>query len=200
MINEILCRDDATLKDVDIKQRIVTVLAVPWEQEGEIVWRGDKWNEVFSRGAFNGLEDHAGRVLANRQHTKGLTVGKAVQFDTQDPIGLLARVRIAKTELGDETLALAEEDMIGVSIGYQVKKPSDVVINRQRMLRRVVRGFLDHLSFVESPTWESARVLAVREASSVLPIAEPPLPLTPTLDEFMNDDVLRWARGRKSSA
>ena len=199
MTNEILCRDDASLKDVDVKQRLITVLAVPWEQEAEIIWRGEPWKEVFTRGAFNGLEDHAGRVRVNRQHTRGMTVGKAVQFDTQDPQGLVARIRIAKTDLGDETLALAEEDMIGPSVGFVVKNHADVVLRRQSMLRRVNRAFLDHISLVESPAYEGAKVLSVREAPNGLTVVETPLPETPNLDEFLGDDVLEWARIRISS-
>ena len=199
MTEEIHCRDDASLKDVDFKQRMITVIAVPWEQEAEIFWRGESWREVFTRGAFDGLEDSAGRIRVNREHTKGDTVGKVVKVDTQDKDGLLAFVRIAKTPRGDETLALADEDMVGSSIGYRVKKPSDVVLHRQRMLRRVNRAFLDHLSFVESPAYEGARVLAVREGSSGLTVVEGPLPETPILDEFIHDDVLEWARSRISS-
>lgn len=199
MNDEILQRADVTLRDVDFKQRLITVLAVPWEQEAEVFWRGEWWNEVFSRGAFDGLEDHAGRIPVNRQHTKGDTVGKVVQADTKDPQGLVLLTRIAKTPRGDETLNLAAEDMIGGSIGYRVKQPRDVEVQRQRMLRRVNRGFLDHFSFVESPTWESARVLAVRAEPSGLTVAETPLPPTPNLDEFLNDDVLVWARSRISS-
>jgi hypothetical protein len=40
----------------------------------------------------------------------------------------------------------------------------------------------------------------VREAPNGLTVAEIPLPETPILDEFMSDDVLKWALGRKSSA
>jgi hypothetical protein len=89
--------------------------------------------------------------------------------------------------------------MIGPSIGYKIKKPSDVLIHRQRMLRRVNRAFLDHLSLVESPTWNEAQVLAVREGPSEPAVADTPLPETPNLDEFIHDDVFEWARRRTSS-
>jgi HK97 family phage prohead protease len=199
MNTEILCRDDATLRDVDFKQRLITVLAVPWEQEAKILWRGEQWNEVFLRSAFDGLEDHAGRVPVNRNHNKEDTVGKVVQIDTKDPQGMVAVFKIAKIPRGDEALALAEEDMIGPSIGYFVKEPSDAEVIRKRMLRRVKRAFLDHISLVETPAFEGAKVLAVREGSSWPEPVETPLPETPTLDEFMNDDVLEWARRRASS-
>ena len=41
-------------------------------------WRGEMWRESFERGAFDGIEDHAGRVRVNREHVKGDTVGKVV--------------------------------------------------------------------------------------------------------------------------
>lgn len=199
MNNEILCRDDATVRDVDTKQRIVTVIAVPWEQETQVFWRGETWREVFTRGAFDGLENSAGRIRVNREHTKGDTVGRVVRADPADPQGLVMDVRVARTPRGDETLALAEEQMISASVGYFVKRPADVSVSKNTMLRRVNRAFLDHLSFVESPAYEGAKVLAVREAPHGLTVAETPLPATPTLDEFLNDDVLKWALGRKSS-
>jgi len=198
--DEILCRNDATVQDVDNKQRIVTVLAVPWEQEAEILWRGETWREVFTRGAFNGLESSAGRIRVNREHTRGDTVGRVVRADPADQQGLIMDVRVARTPRGDETLALAEEQMISASVGYLVKRPSDVALSKSQMLRRVNRAFLDHLSFVESPAYEGAKVLSVREAPNGLTVAEIPLPETPILDEFMSDDVLKWALRRKSSA
>ena len=200
MTDEILCRNDATVQDVDNKQRIVTVLAVPWEQEAEILWRGETWREVFTRGAFNGLESSAGRIRVNREHTRGDTVGRVVRADPADQQGLIMDVRVARTPRGDETLALAEEQMISASVGYLVKRPSDVALSKSQMLRRVNRAFLDHLSFVESPAYEGAKVLSVREAPNGLTVAEIPLPETPILDEFMSDDVLKWALRRKSSA
>jgi HK97 family phage prohead protease len=197
--NEILCRNDATVQDVDKKQRIVTVLAVPWEQEAEIIWRGETWREVFTRGAFNGLENSAGRIRVNREHTKGDTIGRVVRADPADPQGLIMDVKVARTTRGDDTLALAEEEMISASVGYWVKQPSDVAVSKNKMLRRVNRAFLDHLSFVESPAYEGAKVLGVRVAPDGLTVVETPLPETPTLDEFLNDDLLKWARNRKSS-
>jgi hypothetical protein len=88
--------------------------------------------------------------------------------------------------------------VIGASVGYFIKKPSDVVINRQRMSRRVNRAFLDHLSFVESPAYEGAKVLSVREGSAGLAVVELPPLKTPILDEFVNDPLLEWARGQAS--
>jgi hypothetical protein len=86
--------------------------------------------------------------------------------------------------------------MLSPSVGYFIKRASDVILNKQAKLRRVKRAFLDHLSFVESPAFkQGAEVLAVRE--ELRPPAElEPLPSTPILDELFEDEVLAWARTR----
>lgn len=196
-MTEIHLRNDSTLTDVDTRQRLIDLIAVPYEQETEVPWRGEIWREVFSRGAFDGLEDHAGRIRVNREHRRGDTVGKVVSFDTQHEPGLLARIKIAETPRGDETLALAAEDMISASIGFRIKQPSDVRMDKRTKVRRILRAFMDHLGMVESPAYAGAQVLAVREDPSGLAVAETvPLPDTPALDEAMSDDVLAWAASR----
>lgn len=193
---EILVRNDSAIADVNQRQRLIDLIAVPWEQEAEVAWHGEIWQETFQRGAFDGIQEHAGRIRVNREHTKGDTVGRAVSFDPAHPDGLLARLKIANTPRGDDTLELAADDMISASVGYRVKAPSDVTVNRRAMTRRVLRAFLDHLGMVESPTWVGAHVLAVRADQSELTVVETPLYAAPALDDAMNDDVLQWAASR----
>lgn len=195
---EILERRDSTvLEDVDFKQRIIDVIAVPYEQEAEVAWRGEMWREVFSRAAFNGLENHAGRIPVNREHVLGDTVGKVVRADPYDKRGLLASVKIARTVRGDDTLQLAAEGMLGASVGYFVKLGSDVETNRRAMLRRVKRAFLDHLAMTGSPAYVGAETVAVREELLAQQAAGTPL-VTPSLDEFMADEVFAWAKTRSN--
>lgn len=182
----------STITSVNARQRLIDVVAVPWDQEADVFWRGEMWREVFVRGAFDGIESHAGRVRVNRQHVVGDTIGKVVQFENAAD-GLRAQVKIAETSRGDDTLALAEEDMLSPSVGYRVKNPSDVQMNNRTKMRRVFRAFIDHLAMVEDPAFVGAHVLAVRAEPSGLQVAEP-LPPTPALDEAMNDEVLAWAR------
>jgi HK97 family phage prohead protease len=193
---EILVRNDAVIADVNPRQRLVDLIAVPWDQEGEVFWRDEVWRESFQRGSFDGIEPHAGRIRVNREHMKGDTVGRAVSLDPSNDVGLLARLKIAATPRGDDTLALAAEDMLSASIGFYVKTPADVVLNRRMMTRRVLRAFLDHLAMVETPTYAGARVLAVREDQSGLTVAETPLPPAPALDDAMNDPIFQWASER----
>lgn len=196
---EVLTRSDAVLADVDIKHRIIDLIAVPWEQEARVFWRGDFWTEVFERGAFDGVETRAGKVRVNREHQKGDTVGKIIEFEPDDERGLFTRTKIADTPRGWETLKLAEEDMISASIGYRASKPSDVVLDKQARTRRVRYAILDHLSMVEDPAFESAKVLAVRGDGEQGTEAAGPLPETPVLDEMMQDPIISWVMRRKES-
>lgn len=197
-MSEIIVRS-AEMTDVDPKLRLIDLIAVPWDEEAEVVWRGEVWREVFRRGAFNGIENHAGRVPVNREHVKGDTVGKVVHLDPASDIGLLARVKIVRTARGDDTLALAEEQMLAASVGYYTKEPRDVLPNKRTMFREVLRAFLDHLGLVETPAYAGAQVLAVREASPGLTVTGNPPPETPALDDAMNSPVLSWARDRISA-
>jgi HK97 family phage prohead protease len=186
----------STITDVDARQRLIDLIAVPWNEEGEVMWRGEPYREVFVRGAFDGIEDHAGRVPVNHEHVRGKTIGKVVNFTNGDP-GLLSRVKVARTPLGEEMLNLAEDDMVSASVGFRLGKPSDAQVNPRTRLRRIVRAFIDHLALTESPVYAGARVLAVRaEPSGLEVVQQEPLPPTPALDEFRDDDVFAWARRR----
>jgi HK97 family phage prohead protease len=190
--SEILNRT-AVVSDVDKRQYLIDVLAVPWNEPAQVFWRGDFWTEVFHRGAFDGVQERVKKIRVNREHTKGATVGKVVDLDPHDEDGLKAQVEIVRTPAGDEIMALAEKDMTSVSIGYRASKPSDVQLDKVNRTRHVHSAFLDHLSFVEDPTWDRAQVLSVRDGPNGLAVADGPLPLTPALDAFLSDDVIGWA-------
>lgn len=199
-MSEILLRNDGALTDVDRRQRIIDLIAVPWDQPAQIVWRGDIWDETFKRGAFDGIQTRSDSIRVNREHVKGNTIGKIVESDPSHDAGLFLRVKVVKGPKGDEVLDLAEDDMISPSIGYRAQKPSDVRLDRSAHTRTVLNAFLDHLGMVEDPAFKGAQVLAVRGESSGLNAADmSPLAPTPLLDQFLNDPVLTWARGRLSS-
>jgi HK97 family phage prohead protease len=196
---EILTRSgSAVLEDVDFKQRIIDVIAMPWGEEAQVVWRGEVWRETFDRRAFNEAVQNSVRIPVNREHVRGDTVGRIVRMDETDPRGLLASVKVARTPRGDDTLQLASEGMLGGSVGYFVRKQSDVNLDRRAMSRFVRRAFLEHLSMVESPAFAGAETVAVRdELAAQLAAGERPL-VTPVLDEWLNDDLLSWANSRFS--
>jgi hypothetical protein len=189
---------NATLQDVNKKLRLVDLIAVPWNEETDkVMWRGEQWRETFDRHAFDGVEDHAGRIQVNREHVKGDTVGRVVQLDPAHPNGLFARVKMYSTPRGEETLTLADEGGAFPSVGYRVKGFNDMRLDRRSKSRKILRAFMDHLAFVEDPAYVGAEVLAVRAGQSGLTVVEQrPLPETPALDEAMSDDVLAWAASR----
>jgi HK97 family phage prohead protease len=198
-VSEILTRSDGVLAGIDFKERLIDLIAVPWGQVARVFWRGELWDEVIEPGAFDGVESRAGRVRVNREHLKGDTVGKVVEFDPSDKRGLFARIRIAETARGEETLRLAAEDMISASIGYKANKPSDVVLNKEAKMRRVKSAFLDHVGMVEDPAFEGAQVLAVRDDELGITMADGPLQETPVLDRMLQDPVIAWVMKREAT-
>jgi HK97 family phage prohead protease len=193
---EILTRSDAAVLDnVNFKDRIIDVIAVPWDQEAEIFWRGEVWREVFERQAFDEAIQKSVRIPVNREHSRGDTIGRIVNMERNDQ-GLLASVKVARTPRGDDTLQLASERMLGGSVGYFVKKPSDVLLERRSMLRRVLRAFMEHFSMVESPAFVGAETVAVHDGLTAHPAAGEQSLITPSLDEWMADDILSWADSR----
>jgi HK97 family phage prohead protease len=167
---------------VNFAQRTIEVIAVPYEERAAVEYRGEMWDELFVRGSFDGIEKRPNRVRANRDHERQRTVGKVVNFWPSRHEGLVAAVRIAQTPLGDETLALADEDCLGASVGFAVRG-SDQELDRRSRTRRIKRAFLDHLAFVPDPAYEGAGVLSVR--STTAPGADLPQLVTPNLDELL---------------
>lgn len=196
----------SSVADVNVRQRLIDIIAVPYDEEADVVWRGDVWHESFDRKAFDGVESHAGRVQVNREHVKGDTVGKVVLADPSHRDGLFARIKIYNTPRGDETLTLAEEGGTFPSIGWRLNRMSDHRLERRSMTRRVLRAFWDHQAFVEDPAYEGAGVLAVRAGQSGLTVGdaarilglehERHLPETPNLDEWLDDPTFKWASER----
>jgi phage head maturation protease len=113
------------------------------------------------------------------------TIGRAVALHPSRTEGLVAELRIARTPLGDETLALAEDESLEASVGFAVM-PGGEQWSEGRKRRRVTKSFLDHISMVPEGAYSgSIPVLAVRSLD-VIP-AELERPPTPNLDQ-----VLSW--------
>src|SRR4249919_2630478 len=95
----------AVLDDVNFSDRIIDVIAVPWDEEAEIVWRGETWKEIFERHALDDAANEKARVPVNRQHNRADTVGRIIRIDPRShERGALASVKVARTPRGDETL------------------------------------------------------------------------------------------------
>lgn len=185
---------EAVLDKVNCDQRIITVIAAPYGQAATVEYRGELWQEIFERTAWQSLRTvHPGKVRANRMHDRGKTVGKAIKFWPDRDEGLVADIKIANTPLGEETLELAKDDCLSMSVGFGVL-PKNQRLERRTMTRHIVQAYLDHLAFVESPAYENADILSVRDDGLLMPLA--PRVATPDLDQFIRDDIMRWADER----
>jgi HK97 family phage prohead protease len=186
-------RRSAEVADLNVGQRIATVIVAPYDQSTPVMWRDEVWTESFERGAWDGIERRPNRVRANRAHDRRMTCGKAIKFFPNHERGLVAEVRMAQTQLGEETLQLLKDDCLSVSAGFAAL-PADQLIDRRNKTRRIKVAYLDHISFVEDPAYPGAEVLDVRENALILPeeFEEPPAP-APALEERMNLPGLQWA-------
>lgn len=187
----------ATVTGVNFPQRTIQIIAVPYETEAAIDYRGELWREIFSRSAFRAINARARRIPVSTKfeapsfdHVGARVVGKVTDANPNHPEGLLLDCRISKTPAGDETLSLADDEALSPSIGF-IARGGDQVLDRQNMRRRVNRAYLDHLSFVPQPAYDGARIVAMRaQPADLSPIH------TPDLDEFLADPVFNWANER----
>lgn len=176
----------SNVADVNRAQRIIEVIAVPYDEEAVIEYRGQLWRESFAPGSFDGIETRAEqkKVLANREHARDKTIGKVVDWWPSRVEGLVAAVRVSETTLGDETLALAEDDVLSASLGFAARN-RDQQFDRKTMTRRILRAFADHLAFTTTPAYTGAGVLNVREGLEAQTAANLPPLVTPSLDELL---------------
>lgn len=190
----------AAVDKVDFSQRIITVLAVPYEQHTPVLYKREVWNEIFTRSAFNGIETRQRRIPAIAvleyppQEHKGRLVGRITDAYPDSKAGLVADIKISRTPLGDETLELANDESLFASVGYMVKNEyGDQVLDRRNKERRINRAFLDHLGLVSEPAYKGAKVLSVRSDTD---IEETSPSQTPNLDNFYEDPIFQWAAER----
>jgi phage head maturation protease len=161
----------AEVADVSYPKRLVTVIAMPYEQPTDIVYRGKPITEVVSRNAFDGIERRTKTIRVNRDHSWDKVIGKIVGLHPSRKEGLVAEVRMFTTRDGDDALTLADEGGLDASAGFGLlRRPDGRVYDdaetwlNNRSVRRLNRIFLDHLALVPDPAYQGATVLDVRAA------------------------------------
>lgn len=184
----------ASVSAVDKLQRIIDLVAAPYNEETYVEFRGEVWRESIEPGAFDGVTDQVGRIPVNRDHDLSRLVGKVVGIDTSSSERFLTQVRVSETLLGDETLALADDDVLGASV-EMVTSPAWQTMNRAAMTKRVRRALLGGIGLTPTPAYEGARVLAVRSESALPPPPDEPL-IAPAGDEALT--FIEAVRARKA--
>ena len=161
---------------VNFPKRIIELIVAPYEEQTVVTDRGGRpVVEMFMRGAFDGIQRRPNRIKVNRDHQLERTVGKAVALHPSRDEGLVAEVKIARTVLGEETLSLAEEEILDASAGFR-PMPDGEEWNRDRTEVKIRRAWLGHIGLVPEPAYEGAKVLAVRQKANGEPT-------TPNLDQ-----------------
>jgi HK97 family phage prohead protease len=163
MSQELRYRSAETI-GVSFPKRTIELIVTPYEREALVPFNGRMVTEVFSPGAYEGIQRRANRIRVNRDHMAERTVGRAIALHPTREEGLVAELRIAQTELGDETLQLAEEDCLDASAGYLPMPGGEKWETRNRV--RITKAWLGHIALVPEPAYEDARVLSVRSAAT----------------------------------
>jgi len=167
------------LVDVSFPKRQIELIVMPYEQEALVPYGGRVVTEICSRGAYDGIEARNGRVRVNRDHDVTRTVGRAVTLHPSRTEGLVAVIYVSRVPLGEETLELAGDGVLDASAGFRLKldKAGRVEPNAEtwetRTRRRLNKLYLGHIALTPEPAYESANVLAVRQAEPVAPAGAP---------------------------
>lgn len=170
----------AELASVDFPTRMVEVIVTPWEQETVVEHKGRIVREVFTRGAYDGVETRPNRIKVNRDHNRERSVGKVVVLHPSRDEGLVAEIRISRTALGDETLELADDGVLDASAEFAVMTGGETWEGK---LRRITKAFLGGVAFTSEPAYPGANVLSVRATPATVEETT-----TPNLDKL---EILR---------
>lgn len=169
----------ATTGAVDFERRTIEVIAVPYGEEIGIEYHGKPLREIMERGAFSDIDPTKSQISVNRDHSYERTVGKVIEMSDQAG-GAIALTKISNTPLGDETLQLADDGILGASVAWGADRSGMEVRNGLRRVFRV--SVLDHLAFLPNPAYKGARVLAVRSAETADDIEMPNLESVLSID------------------
>ena len=171
----------ATLTGVSFPERTIELIVMPYEEQTMVEHQGRMVTEIVSRGAFAGIQRRPNRIKALRDHDERRAVGKAISLHPDRDEGLVATVKISRTELGEETLTLADDGVLDASAGFLPMPDGEKWETRSR--RRIEKGWLGHIALVPEPAYEGARVLSVRHVGSQdLTEASGERAVTPNLD------------------
>jgi len=152
------------LRDVDSDGRTLEGVVVPYDETSYLT--PNPAGERVLRGAFaKSAKQRGGRVFLFRGHDHGHPVGRAVTF-SDEPDGLHGTFQIRTSLLGDETLADVREGYLpGMSVGFRPLQTRRGAAGETE----VVEAQLMEVSLVAIGAYDSARVLALREAADVAP-------------------------------
>jgi HK97 family phage prohead protease len=181
-MNETIEIRSAHQVDVNFPKRMIELIVMPYESPGEVEHRGRLITEVVSRGAFANINASRRRISVNRDHLIPEVIGKAVALHPSRQEGLVAEIKISGSDIGERSLIQASEGLLDASAGFMLKRNRpDAEVWETRNRRRLNHLWLHHIALTPDPVYEDARVLAVRNQSTV-PLQRQGQPATPNID------------------
>lgn len=180
----------AVVTNVRFPERIIELLAVPYNEWAWVEHRGKMIEEAFEPGAFGQIQNRASRFTVNLEHDVNRIVGRCQALHPDAPEGLLSELRIRRGPEGDQVLTDAEDQMVGGSVGFAALPENLHWETRSR--RKVLKAFLDHIALTFSPAYLGAMPLDVRSRPTVI---VPPATIervpTPNLDGIMAERLAK---------
>lgn len=178
---------------VAVRSREIDVLAVPYGTPAQVFDPGlGLYTETIAPDAF-GTPARPNRIKVLRDHDLHRLIGHCRSVHPNRADGLHATFHVAQTPLGDESLALAKDGSLHVSVGFAADPDGDDW-NRDRS--EVVRHRCQawEMSLVPFPAYDEADVLAVRRAPD--PAVDVVRSPTPNLDQIRGWRLEElWERG-----
>jgi len=171
----------APIASVDYPDRVVSLIAAPFDEWAVVESRGAVIEESIQRGAFGAIRNRARKFTVNLEHDPDRWVGTVLDLDPDDPRGLIAAVKIRRSADGDQTLNDAADGLLGASIGMAVAPNDQTLSNGRRLIHK---AFLDHIALTARPAYVGAEVLEVRHSPPAV-VAPAVVSATPNLDRVM---------------
>ena len=145
-------------------ERIIELVAMPYDDDAAVMRPRPAVHRVVRRRLRSTVS--SGERTGSR--STGTTTSSAPsagpsRCTRRAPRACVAELRIARTPLGDETLALADDRSLEASVGFAVMPGGERVAGRPDAGAGSTKAFLDHIAMVPEGAYEG-RVLAVRAA------------------------------------
>ena len=139
----------AQVAAVDFPDRIVDLIAVPYDEWTPVEYGGRMIEESFAPGAFGAVQKRASRFQVNLDHDPARWVGRVVRLEPDDPHGLRASLQIRRGEPFEQVLMDAADGMLCGSVGFGALPADQEWQGRER--RRIRKAYLDHVRVDPDP-------------------------------------------------
>lgn len=174
----------AVVEHVSYAERLVDLIAVPYDEPAVVEYRGRLVEETIAPGAFGAIANRARKFLVNYHHQPDTWLGTVLTLNSAEK-GLRASIKIRRTADGDQALDDCADGLLGASVGMAVRAADETLGKGPNgETRRVHKAYLDHIALTPTPAYAGAAVLDVRAA---LPVVDLPLAAgaTPNIDRAL---------------